>query len=276
MSYAPRLRTTLLVVLLTTLTAGVASAQTPVTSVIISDKAGVTTTNYPMTLSMIFKEGDVGDHVYAKIGTQTLTTQTDAKVHYSDGSVRHALVSFLIPTMPANGQVTVDLYDGGTNANSTYLTKTQLLATDFDARMTITPDGGSPTTITARNLLNSITTPEYWTKGEVCSEFLIRNWPTNVVVLNPDQSIRNKLNVQYYVRYYPGWNGFRIDTVVENCWAEYRSNITTTLTCSSATAIPRACFPRPISNTTNALAGTNFSGRAMRRLRSRFVMTYPI
>ncbi len=226
MSYAARLRTTLLVVLLTTLTAGLASAQTPVTSVIISDKAGVTTTNYPMTLSMIFKEGDVADHVYAKIGTQTLTTQTDAKVHWPDGTVMHALVSFLIPTMSANGQVTVDLYDGGTNANSTYLTKTQLLATDFDARMTITPDGGSPTTITARDLLNNITTPEYWIKGDVCSEFLIRHWPTNLVVLNPDQSIRNKLNVQYYVRYYPGWNGIRIDTVVENCWAEYRSNIT--------------------------------------------------
>ncbi len=32
--------------------------------------------------------------------------------------------------------------------------------------------------------------------------------------------------MQYYVRYYPGWSGFRVDTVVENCWAQYRGNLT--------------------------------------------------
>ncbi len=128
--------------------------------------------------------------------------------------------------MSANGSVQVDFFSGGTNANSTYTTKAQLLATDFDARLTITPDGGTATTITARNLLNGIATPEYWVKGEVCSEFLIRDWGTNVVVLDGTGNVKNKLNVQYYVRYYPGWNGFRVDTVVENCWSQWRSNVT--------------------------------------------------
>ncbi len=156
----------------------------------------------------------------------------------------HALVSFLIPSMPANGSVQVDLFSGGTNANGTYLTKTQLLATDFDARMTIAPDGASATTITARNLLNNIANPEYWIKGEVCSEFLIRNWATNIVVPNPDQTVKNKLNVQYYVRYYPGWNGFRIDTVVENCWAQYRSNITYDFDLMFGNSNPQSAFTR--------------------------------
>ncbi len=79
-----------MVILFTTLMAGLTSAQAAVTSVIIADKAGVTTTNYPMTLSMIFKEGDVADHVYAKIGSQTLTTQTDVKIRWPDNTVKHA------------------------------------------------------------------------------------------------------------------------------------------------------------------------------------------
>ncbi len=149
---------------------------------------------------------------------QNLTTQTDVKVRWPDNSVKHALVSFVIPSVPANGSVTVNFNNGGTNANSSYTTKAQLLATDFDARMTITPSGGSPTTITARNLLNGIANPEYWIQGQVCSEFLIRDLTTYIA--------GNQVNVQYYVRYYPGWGGFRVDTVVENCTTMYRGNLT--------------------------------------------------
>ncbi len=76
MPYRHSIRTALGVALLITLTTGLAAAQTPVTSVVIVDKAGVTTTNYPLTLSMIFKQGDVADHVYAKIGADT---------HHPDG-----------------------------------------------------------------------------------------------------------------------------------------------------------------------------------------------
>ena len=36
-----------------------AAAQMPVTSVTIVEKAGVTTANYPITLSLVFKKGDV-------------------------------------------------------------------------------------------------------------------------------------------------------------------------------------------------------------------------
>ncbi len=235
MTYRRSLRTPLLAALLACLLAGLASAQTPVTSVTIADKAGVTTANYPMMLSIIFKQGDVADHVTAKIGAQSLTTQTDVKVRWPDNSVRHALVSFVIPTMPANGSVTVDLIDGGTNANSTYLTKAQLLATDFDARMAITPAGEGTTTITARNLLNGISDPEYWIKGDVCTEFLIRDF---------SQNIDNQLNVQFYVRYFPGWDGFRVDSVVENCWCEYRGNVTYDFDLQLGNSNPQSVFSK--------------------------------
>ena len=88
---------------------------------------------------------------------------------------------------------------------------------------------GTPTTITARQLLASQGTEEHWIKGNICSEFIIRHWPTNVQVGGV-----NQLNVQYHVRTYPGYNGgnnFRIDAVVENCWVNaqrQRSRTTST------------------------------------------------
>ena len=184
---------------------------------------------------MVFKQGDVASCVTAQVAGQSLTTQTDVKVRWPDNSIKHALVSFVIPSVPAGGSVTVNFLNGGTNANSSYTTKAQLLATDFDARMAITPSGGSTTTITARNLLNGIANPEYWVQGQVCSEFLIRDFT---------QNISNQLNVQYYVRYYPGWSGFRVDAVVENCWTEYRGNLTYDFNLLLGNSNPQSVFSK--------------------------------
>ena len=97
-------------------------AQT-ITSVSIVEKAGVTTTNYPVTLSLIFKQGDVASHVTANVGGQTVTTQTDVKVRWPDNTVKHALVSFRIPSLAASSHRHRRHSSGGTNANSDYVTK---------------------------------------------------------------------------------------------------------------------------------------------------------
>jgi len=187
-----------------------------VTSVVIADKAGVTTVDYPVTLSLVFRKGDVPANVTARIAGQMLATQTDVKVRYDDQSVKHALVSFIIPLLPASQQVTVDILGGGGNADSDYFDQDELLATDFEALMSLTV-GGNSYSASARQMLVTLTDPRYWIKGDICTEVLLVDLGSN---------IENQLNVQYYVRLYPGWDGIRIDTVVENCWSDYRGNIT--------------------------------------------------
>ena len=186
-----------------------------VTSVGIVEKAGLTTANYPMTLSLVFKQGDVPSNVTANLGGSNLTTQTDVKNRYADGSVKHALVSFSIPTVSAGQTHNIDIFNGGGNANSGHLTKTQLLATDFNASVNFSnfTNSGVNGSITARQLLNSAATTDYWMKGDVASEFLIRDHSTNV---------NSQLNVQYNVRKYAGWNGYRVDSIVENTRTDAR------------------------------------------------------
>ena len=186
-----------------------------VTSVGIVEKAGLTTANYPMTLSLVFKQGDVPSNVTANLGGSNLTTQTDVKNRYADGSVKHALVSFSIPTVSAGQTHSIDIFNGGANANSGHLTKTQLLATDFNASVNFSnfTNSGANGSVTARQLLNSAATTDYWMKGDVASEFLIRDHATNV---------NSQLNVQYNVRKYAGWNGYRVDSIVENTRTDAR------------------------------------------------------
>ncbi len=214
--------------------APLAAGQAPVTSVVIADKSGQTTTNYPVTLSLVFKQGDVpGDAVTVRVDGQDLSTQTDAKVRYPDGSIKHALVSVLIPSLPAGGQVTAEILPGGVNANADPLDKDDVLATDFDAQMTITY-GGLPTVFSARQMLTAAA-PETWISGDICTEFLLKNFSVNVA---------NQVNVQYRVRIYKDWPAVRVDAVVENCWSDYRGNIIYDFDLALGYASPTSVFSR--------------------------------
>ncbi len=194
-----------------------AQVEPAVTSVTLVEKAGVTTVDYPVTLSLVFRQGDVPcDAVTARVADQALPTQTDVKVRYPDGSIKHALVSFLLPSLPASGQAIVEILAGGANANTQPVTLADLLASDFEAAMTVTV-GGVPTTITARQMAASPANVQMWLEGDVCSEFLIRD---------PALNVNNQINVQYRVRMYRGYGGIRIDTVVENTWCNFRGNLT--------------------------------------------------
>ena len=57
--------------------------------------------------------------------------------------------------------------------------------------------------------------------------------------------VNNQLNVQYYVRTYPGWNGNRIDTDVENCSGPSPAATSpTTSIWTSVTPAPRPVFAK--------------------------------
>ncbi len=187
-----------------------------ITSVTLTEQDGVTTDGYPVMLSQVFKQGDVANNVIVRVSGQYLATQTDVKVRYSaDNSVKHALISFILPTLQANQSVQVDILAGGPNANQQPMTRDQLLAKDLDARITIMLDG-VPTVISAREMLRHQATVERWIAGDICTEFMIRDYSSNIA---------DQLNVQYRVRVFSGYNGIRIDTVVENCWCDYRGCI---------------------------------------------------
>ncbi len=84
-------------------------------------------------------------------------------------------------------------------------------------RMTITLNG-IPTVVSARrDAPQCAASVGTWIAGDICNEFVIRDLDTNIA---------NQLNVQYNVRVFSGYDGIRVDTVVENCWSEYRGNLT--------------------------------------------------
>ena len=59
--------------------------------------------NVPLTFGQVFKEGDVpaGYGVTLLKGTSVVPTQLDIKATHKDGSVRHGIISTIIPFLAA-------------------------------------------------------------------------------------------------------------------------------------------------------------------------------
>jgi hypothetical protein len=205
-----------------------------VTTVTLVEKAGVATTNYPVTLSLGFARGDVAGNVTVRTPTLVLPTQTDVKVSWDDGSVRHALVSFILPQIGVGESVPVEILAGGPNYTTGWMTKEQLLAGDFEAVLAMAV-GSVPQNASARQILNGMAEPQYWIKGGICTEFIIQDWLTRYF---------GQLNVSYRVRVYPSTGAIRVSTVVDNTFIDSRGNLTYDFTLSLGRSSPQSVFAK--------------------------------
>ncbi len=139
----------------------------------IREKSGVTTNQYPIQIGRSFVPGEILNFPQAVIGSTNLVTQADVKSRWPDSSVKHAVLSFYLPTLAANGTVTVN-FSNQTAGNTTgFLAKADMLATgfNFDAAMELT-SGGTTLNASARAMLNADKF-EYWHKGAVMTSVII-------------------------------------------------------------------------------------------------------
>jgi hypothetical protein len=157
-----------------------APASGAVNSLTITEKAGTTTTNYPIQIGRPFVQGEIANFPQALVGGAPVTTQADVKQRWSDGSVKHAILTFLIPTLSSGSTVTVTFRNQSScNCGSgARLSKTQMLdaATyNFDARMELT--SGSTVAASARAMLNADAF-SYWLEGGVATSVILADHST--------------------------------------------------------------------------------------------------
>lgn len=182
-------------------------------------------TDVPMTFGEIFKQGDVpaGANLTATIDGQPIPIQVDKKATNSDGSLRHAVVTVLIPSLGASAHKTVDLSTGAASPAGTPVTLDDVLATTFDAEVSLNV-GGTIYTASARQLLQEASGSCHpW--GQQCNVWLsgpqVSEWIVGGPVKTAGGSESPHLGVYFYVRAYRGdpINRIRVNAVIENDWA---------------------------------------------------------
>ena len=154
---------------------------------------GSTASNMPIQIGRAFKQGDIpsGQSPQAWVGSTAVPTQVDSKNVWGDGSLRYAVISFLIPTFTSGTTYTVSLAPGAAVGN-TALTKAQMLAAgyNFDAVLQFTKSAvnKSASAKTMLNATSSIPSCEgidwttssgvtacAWTSGPIATTVIIAN-----------------------------------------------------------------------------------------------------
>ena len=63
-------------------------------SIRTTERAGVSSTNYPVQIGRPFLQGEISNYPQAVVNGAAVLTQADVKQRYSDGSVKHAISLF--------------------------------------------------------------------------------------------------------------------------------------------------------------------------------------
>jgi len=142
--------------------------------IIIKEKAGVTTVNYPIQIARPFVEGEITDYPQAVISGVPVLTQADVKTRWEDNSAKHSVISFYIPELEANDSIIITFINQSESNQNNYLTKAQMLDTaeyNFDAFISLVTMEDS-VHISAREILTNDDF-EYWLKGANVSSIIL-------------------------------------------------------------------------------------------------------
>lgn len=204
-----------------------ARAMTVVTDHVVSESAQ-TQNNVPVTFGQVFKQGDVpkGTTLTANMNGHRVTLQVDAKATNPDGSLRHAVLTVMVPSLLGRAIAPLTLSaDSGRNAKGAPLTLSHLLSTPYDAKVTINI-GGTNYSADARTLLqtadNAHTCAPWnkqcnvWLSGPLASE-----WVVNGPVTTGTGKTNPNLRIYFAIRAYAGSTSgkvskVRTDIIVEN------------------------------------------------------------
>lgn len=169
--------------------------------------------NVPFTFGQVFAIGDVpaGSSLIGRLDDgSTIALQVDKKATHSDGSVRHAIVSGVLPTLNTSSR-TLNLAIGNASAGNT-VTPSAALASGLTASFNATL-GGVRYTASADELLKTgkFTT---WLAGPVANE-----WHVSAPLKTSAGVEHPHLTARFAIRWYDSSKKARIDMTIENNWA---------------------------------------------------------
>lgn len=192
-----------------------APAATALTRIRLQSTATTNQSLVPVTFAQVFAPGDVpaGQPLRATIAEtgESLAVQVDRKARHADGSLRHAVVSLLLPGLAAGDARTVLLARGRGEAAGAGPTLGALLATGYDSRVEIAL-AGRRYAASARALLQ-VGTPATWIAGPAATE-----WMVSAPLTTADGHAHPHLTARFHVRAYGGSPRVLTDVTVENAW----------------------------------------------------------
>jgi hypothetical protein len=179
------------------------------------ENTGTTQSNMPFTFGQVFVPGQVQatDSLSGRLddGTAVLL-QMDVKATHPDGSVRHAVISGVLPTLAVNAERKLELLKRSTPQTAASVGPAALLNTNFTFSVHAKINGVDYA-VAAEDLLKAAN-PTAWLKGAIANEWLVS------APLRDSAGVAHPhLSARFAIRWYDGVKKARVDVSVENDWA---------------------------------------------------------
>ena len=176
------------------------------------ESTGSAQTNMPFTFGQVFAAGAMNatDGLTAKLADGTvLPLQVDVKATHADGSVRHAIISGVLPSLAAGQSQTLNLFKASPTAKSA-LTLQNLASAGLTGKTSVTLNGVKYTASLAEGIAAG--NPVNWLSGPVASE-----WIVSAPLKDQNGVAHPQLTARFDVRWYSGLSKqARVEFVVEN------------------------------------------------------------
>jgi len=204
---------------LTFTTATVSSGPAPTTAntVTVQETSGNAQSNRPISISRAFVQGEIPNFAQAVVGSTPVLTQCDVKNRWPDGSLKFAIVSFIMPSISANSSATVSFVDQSTGNNSGFLLQPGMLDTAYDFDSTIHMLGSISQSVSARAMLTNGNL-RYWLQGPIVTAVILED-RTQARSYDRDFGDGSKaLHPIFEAWFYPANHKVEVGATIENTW----------------------------------------------------------
>lgn len=177
---------------------------------------GVAQTNVPVTFGQVFALGDLkkGTTLTGRLDNgQLVALQIDVKASHADGSVRHAVISAIIPSVAAGQTSSMELLrDSTAAATAAAANVSQLLSSGIKASISATYNGVRYEA-SADELIKAGKATS-WLAGSTVNE-----WHVSAPLKTGAGVAHPHLTARFAIRWYESVRKARVDVIVENNWA---------------------------------------------------------
>jgi len=170
-----------------------------------------------VSVPRFFRQGDIPNFAQAVVSGTPLLTQCDVKNRWADGSLKFAIISFIMPKVNSHG-TEVRFQNQRTGNNEGSLGQKDMLDDAFDFDGTIQLTGKANHSISARSVLQAGHF-RYWLRGPVVTAVIIEDRAGRSTDVNTDGGTGDPLHPIFEVWFYPASHKVEVGFTLENSWA---------------------------------------------------------
>ena len=183
---------------------------------IISETSMSDISNIPVTFGHVFKKGDIQPEHQLKVKSDNgshIPVQLDKKAYYKDGSLRHGIISMIVPFISVGSSQTFSLsvHHADSDKTNNAITLSEIIQSQYNSIVNVLIDGIAYQA-QAKELLDN-SQPFTWLTGPVAKE-----WHVTAPLKSTDNENHPHLTAHFFIRAYSGSPWVRTSVIIENNW----------------------------------------------------------